>query len=181
MPKQPSPRWGKANLPWVPGGLSGAAGPPCLACPGNDRINTHKQFKPAKDTEPVTPSKAGPLCKTSVGSKHHPVPPTTQHRDNSAIYPSASFSRNPFFAFTPHIALGEEMGDVGHQQPGHILDREKGAAACVEMETQLWHCETLGTDTKVTRQGLASEGKVPCPLPKGSRARKEAALRGWRG
>lgn len=53
--QQPSPQQGKANLPWVPGDLSGAGGPPCLACPGNNRLKTHEQLNPVKSTKPAAP------------------------------------------------------------------------------------------------------------------------------
>lgn len=88
-----------------------------------------------------------------MGSKHQPTPPTTLHGDTSAIYPSASFSRGPFFPFLPHTALGEEeMGDVDHQQPDHILDTEVSRL-----------CGTLGMDTKAMVQSLPVKGRSPVP------------------
>lgn len=80
--------------------------------------------------------------------------PATLYGDNSAIYPSASFSRDPFFPFMPHIALEEqEMGVVGHQQPGYILDHDwgKGTAACLEMGTELPRAHQ-GMNTKAITQ-----------------------------
>lgn len=95
------------------------------------------------------------------------MPPTTLHGENATIYPSASFSGDPFFSFMPRIALGEEeMGDVGHQQPSHIPDQDwgKGAAACMEMGTELTRdCGTLGMGTKAMVQSWPVKGRSPVP------------------
>lgn len=42
---------GQSHLPWVLGDLSGAGGPPCLACPGNNRLKTREQFQPVKGAQ----------------------------------------------------------------------------------------------------------------------------------
>lgn len=67
----------------------------------------------------------------------------------------------------PTSPWGKKRWETCHQQPSHIPDRDwgKGAAACMEMGTELTRCcRTLEMDTKAMVQSWPVKGRTLSPL-----------------
>lgn len=151
-----------SNLPCVPGVLSGAGGPPCLACPVNNRRKPQGQFKPVKG------SKLIPL--------HPPCSPSGDAEPPANWDPSAR---------PPSISLPSPS--MGTAVPFTRLPASPGTPCCPSRPTSPWGkrrcgspaawphpgpgkrgCSgTLGMDTKAMVQSWPVKGSPLYP-PKGT-------------